>query len=92
MPPRSVTIHKFDILKTELPDIHFEVHCSKGTYIRSLANDFGKLLNNGGHLASLRRTAIGTHYLDDAWQLDDLLAKIDAVKPSYLQKIAEEGQ
>jgi tRNA pseudouridine55 synthase len=74
--PRTVTIHQFQITKIELPDIHFEVSCSKGTYIRSLAYDFGKLLNNGAHLKSLKRTAIGNYLLKDAWPLDTLIEEI----------------
>lgn len=74
--PRTVTIHQFQITKIELPNIHFEVSCSKGTYIRSLAYDFGKLLHNGAHLKALKRTATGNYLLKDAWQLDKLIENI----------------
>lgn len=56
---RKVTIHDFKITKIDLPFIDFEVNCSKGTYIRSLAFDFGKAVNSGGYLTALRRTKIG---------------------------------
>ncbi|MBO6212667.1 tRNA pseudouridine(55) synthase TruB [Algoriella sp.] len=56
---RTITIHDFIITKIDLPFIDFEVKCSKGTYIRSLAFDFGKALNSGGYLTALRRTKIG---------------------------------
>tara|TARA_R110001583_G_scaffold83631_2_gene220678 strand:+ start:2191 stop:2886 length:696 start_codon:yes stop_codon:yes gene_type:complete len=56
---RKITIQEFEITKIELPKINFRVVCSKGTYIRSLAYDFGKALNSGGHLSKLRRTKIG---------------------------------
>ena len=56
---RKTTIHEFVITRIELPEIDFRVVCSKGTYIRSLANDYGKALNSGAHLAVLRRTKIG---------------------------------
>lgn len=56
---RTITIHDFKIIKIDLPFIDFEVNCSKGTYIRSLAFDFGKALNSGGYLTALRRTKIG---------------------------------
>lgn len=56
---RTITIHDFKITKIDLPFIDFEVNCSKGTYIRSLAFDFGKALNSGGYLTALRRTKIG---------------------------------
>ncbi len=63
---RSVEIHKFEITHIEMPNITFRVVCSKGTYIRSLANDFGKALNSGAHLSSLRRTKIGDFNVDNA--------------------------
>ncbi|OAB80623.1 pseudouridine synthase [Cochleicola gelatinilyticus] len=59
IPSRTITISEFEITQIELPLVHFRVACSKGTYIRSLAHDFGKALNNGGHLSALRRTKIG---------------------------------
>ena len=63
---RSVEIHNFEITNIEMPIITFRVVCSKGTYIRSLANDFGKALDSGGHLSSLRRTKIGDFNVDNA--------------------------
>ena len=59
MESRKTTIHEFEITRIELPEIDFRVVCSKGTYIRSLANDYGKALNSGAYLAVLRRTKIG---------------------------------
>jgi len=56
---RKVTIEEFKITKIDFPFVDFEVKCSKGTYIRSLAFDFGKALNSGGYLTALRRTKIG---------------------------------
>ena len=56
---RTITIQDFKITRIELPFVDFEVNCSKGTYIRSLAYDFGKALNSGGYLTALRRTKIG---------------------------------
>ena len=56
---REITIHDFKITKIDLPFVDFEVNCSKGTYIRSLAFDFGKAVNSGGYLTALRRTKIG---------------------------------
>ena len=56
---RKTTIHEFEITRIELPEIDFRVVCSKGTYIRSLAFDFGKAMNSGSHLTALRRTKIG---------------------------------
>ncbi len=74
---RKVTVDTFDIDTTDLPLVSFKVDCSKGTYIRSLANDFGAKLDNGGYLKSLRRTAIGEHQVDDAWQVDDFVEFIN---------------
>ena len=64
--PRKVTIKVFEITKIEIPVVHFRVVCSTGTYIRSLAFDFGEALGCGGHLSSLRRTKIGAFSVDDA--------------------------
>ena len=71
MEPRQVTIKEFEILKAELPVVHFRVVCSTGTYIRSLANDFGAELGCGGYLSSLRRTRIGEFLVDDAMTMED---------------------
>lgn len=73
---RRVTIHDFKITNIRLPEVDFEVKCSKGTYIRSLAYDFGQKLDNGAYLTKLRRTQIGEHSLKDAWELDALIAHI----------------
>ena len=58
---RKTTIYEFEITRIALPEIDFRVQCSKGTYIRSLAYDFGIALNSGGHLSALRRTKIGDY-------------------------------
>ena len=63
---RQIKIYDFRITKIELPFLEFEVHCGKGTYIRSLANDFGKALNSGGYLTELRRTKIGEFSVENA--------------------------
>ena len=63
---RKTTIHEFEITRIALPEIDFRVVCSKGTYIRSLAFDFGKALNSGAHLTSLRRTKIGDYSVENA--------------------------
>lgn len=63
---RKVEIMEFEITRINLPEVDFRVVCSKGTYIRSLAFDFGKALNSGGHLTTLRRTKIGDFSVDNA--------------------------
>ena len=62
---RKTTIYEFEITRMELPEIDFRVKCSKGTYIRSLAYDFGKALQSGGYLSVLRRTKIGDYSVDN---------------------------
>lgn len=74
---RKITIHDFLLTNIEIPLLDFKVSCSKGTYIRSLAHDFGKALNNGGYLTALRRTKIGDYHVDDAWVLNDLIQHIE---------------
>ena len=69
--PRKITIKDFQITKIELPVISFRVVCSTGTYIRSLANDFGEKLGCGAYLSSLCRTRIGEHKLEDAMTIEE---------------------
>jgi len=71
--PRIVTISEFEITNIKDNLIDFRVVCSKGTYIRSLANDFGKALHSGAHLSVLRRTKIGNFSVNDAVLVDDLI-------------------
>ena len=78
---RKVTISEFSLVNTELPEIDFLVKCSKGTYIRSLVNDFGKAINNGAYMSALRRTAIGDFSVNNAYTVDEMkriiTAKVD---------------
>lgn len=78
--PRKITINSFVVEKIELPLVYFRIQCSKGTYIRSIANDFGKKLNNGSHLSALCRTKSGDFSLENAWELEDLIASIQLEK------------
>lgn len=64
--PRTIEILKFEITRIALPEVDFRVVCSKGTYIRSLAHDFGKALGSGAYLSALRRTKIGDYNVDNA--------------------------
>ena len=63
---RTITISSFVIKEINIPIFTFSIECSKGTYIRSIANDFGKLMNNGGYLSRLCRTKIGNYSINDA--------------------------
>jgi len=69
IPMRNIHISDFEITKIDLPNIDFRVACGKGTYIRSLAHDFGKALACGGHLSALRRTKIGDYSVDNALEI-----------------------
>ena len=78
IPTRQVCVHSFKIAPKNFPAIEFEIVCSKGTYIRSLAHDYGKALESGAHLSSLRRTKIGDFSVNnaiDAASFKDLLEK-----------------
>lgn len=71
--PRPITIYKLELTSWLPPDIGLTVHCSKGTYIRSLAHDLGAALSTGAHLAGLRRTVSGSFTLADAYPLEDII-------------------
>jgi len=76
MEPRKIYIQEFEIMNIDLPLISFRVVCSTGTYIRSLANDFGGALGCGGYLSSLRRTRIGAYIVKDALSIEQLEERI----------------
>ena len=80
---RDIHIEDFKVNSDRFPELDFEVVCSKGTYIRSLAHDFGRELGNGACLKSLRRTRIGDFKVEDAWQLEDLKNEIIATGEEY---------
>ena len=67
-----IEVYKFDSVLEADNEVNFLVRCSKGTYIRSMANDFGKALKSGAYLKSLRRTAIGEYRVDDAYTIEDI--------------------
>jgi tRNA pseudouridine55 synthase len=70
VPHRKVNVHDFNLTQIDLPNVDFRVSCSKGTYIRSLANDFGKALNSGAYLTGLRRTRIGDFNIEKALSIE----------------------
>lgn len=70
--PREVHIHKFEITSVALPEVSFRIVCSKGTYIRSIARDFGNELKVGAYLSALCRTRIGPFLLSDALEVDQV--------------------
>ena len=74
--PRKIQIYEFEITAIKLPQVSFRVVCSKGTYIRSLAHDFGKRLNSGAHLSSLRRTKIGDFSVKNAHSIESFITQL----------------
>ncbi len=76
---RQITIYQFDIQQITESEISFYVRCSKGTYIRSLAFDFGKACGSGGYLTKLCRTEIGEFQNENAWQLEDLVTELEKI-------------
>jgi tRNA pseudouridine55 synthase len=86
--PREIEIFEFVIEKIELPLVYFNIFCSKGTYIRAIARDFGLALQSGAFLDSLRRTEIGEYKIEDAWQLEPL---IEAVKEKKKNEKTDES-
>ena len=74
---RKVTIHNFEVLNIKNKAVDFCVTCSKGTYIRSLAHDFGKALKSGAHLTALRRTKIGSYSVENAASIEDFILTLN---------------
>ncbi len=70
--PRPITISELRILSVEMPEVEFEMTCSRGTYVRTVAADIGARLGCGGHLGQLVRTAVGPFHVNDATSLDEL--------------------
>ena len=92
--PRSITVHAFEITAIDLPNVYFKIVCSTGTYIRSLAHDFGAALGCGGYLGSLRRTRIGAFEATEAIDLDAFMEAITAsakeITPSAAPQVEKE--
>ena len=83
MNPKRITISAFEVKELKLPEIHFRVVCSKGTYIRALARDLGTALNTGAHLSGLCRTRVGPYHLRNAYDIETLKKMLtkEEVKP-----------
>ena len=77
--PRTVHIKSFELTQISPPTVNFEVCCSKGTYIRSLAHDYGKALESGGYLSALRRTSIGQYEVNNALSPDQFVQVLDGI-------------
>jgi tRNA pseudouridine55 synthase len=74
--PRKISISRFEITRIDIPEVHFDIQCSKGTYIRVIANDFGEKLGCGAVLKKLRRTAIGDYSVENAISVEEFVQKI----------------
>lgn len=74
---RKVQIKTFELTKIELPEVQFRLICSKGTYVRSLARDYGRAMNSGAYLIDLVRNRIGDYHLSDAFTIEEFEKKID---------------
>ena len=75
--PKPIQIFAFEVTSINLPTISFQIACTKGTYIRSIARDMGEKLNVGGHLTALRRTAIGTFKVEDSLDVNEAVERIN---------------
>ncbi|MGV2289303.1 tRNA pseudouridine(55) synthase TruB [Trinickia sp. YCB016] len=84
---RNVTIHALELLACELPDVTFRVTCSKGTYVRTLAEDMGEALGCGAHLVALRRTGVGSLTLEHSVTLDALSDAEQGERDAWLQPV-----
>ena len=84
--PKLIHIYRFDIKKMELPYVYFEIECSKGTYIRSIARDFGYALNSGAYLHSLKRLAIGPFNIQNALTVQQFLDTLKKTESHIIPK------
>ncbi|MEF7615772.1 tRNA pseudouridine(55) synthase TruB [Aquincola sp. MAHUQ-54] len=85
--PRTVTIHRIDIVEWQADSLVIDVRCSKGTYIRTLAQDLGEALGCGAHLSALRRTGSGPLQVEDAVTLDQLTALDEPAREALLKPV-----
>lgn len=84
---RPVTIYEIEILSVNLPEVRMRVHCSKGTYIRTLCQDIGEKLGCGGCMKSLLRTRVAAFGIDDALKLDELEARLKTGDESFVHSV-----
>ncbi|AZQ43296.1 tRNA pseudouridine(55) synthase TruB [Nonlabens ponticola] len=77
IPTRKVNVSSFELFRINLPEVDFKIKCSKGTYIRSMAHDYGAALNSGGHLTALRRTKIGNYDVSEAMSIEQFESTLE---------------
>ena len=82
--PALINIYEIELLEYDLPSLRIRVRCSRGTYIRSLANEIGEALESGAHLTALRRTRSGGYTLEEAQQLEDFLQNLKSDETNYV--------
>ncbi len=75
-----INIYSIEVVELEMPRLTLRVRCSKGTYIRSLAMEIGEALQSGAHLSALRRTLSGGYRVEDGWQLEDFMKKLEEIE------------
>jgi tRNA pseudouridine55 synthase len=85
MKPSQISIESLELDASNYPGIDFELTCSKGTYVRSLAFDFGKKMGSGAHLTSLRRTRIGNYSIEDSFDIEGAIKHIEDEYIKYLE-------
>ncbi len=81
---RKTTVYEFEITRIKMPEVDFRISCSKGTYIRSIADDFGKAMDSGSHLIALRRTKIGDYNVENA---QGVLAFVDSLEADADERV-----
>jgi tRNA pseudouridine55 synthase len=82
--PVTVSFREIELLSFDIPEIKIRLVCSKGTYIRSFARDFGLALKSGGYLSFLERTAIGSFYLTNAYDLEKFQEYLEQMKHIFV--------
>lgn len=83
---KNIVVYTFEITRLAIPEVDFRIECSKGTYLRSIARDFGKKLNSGAYLAQLRRTRIGNYKVENAHTIESFREKIITRHEDFFDK------
>ena len=87
MPPKEVTVSAFELTRIALPEVDFRIVCSKGTYIRSMARDFGLATGGGAYLSALCRTRVGPYLLSDSMEMDALKEFLLAEQLAFIEPV-----
>ncbi len=87
LPPKEVTVSEFELTRIALPEVDFRIVCSKGTYIRSMARDFGLATGGGAYLSALCRTRVGPYLLSDSMEMDALKEFLLAEQLAFIEPV-----